>query len=72
MTVMTRVMKMDTASKASPKDFQSVLDGIESVSGKIRYLTSLKWERGAIAQKLNIKYQHVRNVQLNPLKAKKA
>lgn len=37
-------------------------------SAKIRYLTSLGWSRGAIAKKLNIRYQHVRNVQLQVLK----
>ena len=37
-------------------------------SAQIRYLTSQDWTRGQIAKKLNIRYQHVRNVQITPVK----
>ena len=39
-----------------------------STSSKIRYLTSLKYSRPEIADKLKIRYQHVRNVQITPVK----
>ena len=35
-----------------------------TTSAKIRYLTALGWKRGDIARKLNIRYQHVRNTQV--------
>ena len=44
------------------------LAALETTSAKIRYLTSQGWKRGDIAKKLDIRYQHVRNVQLQPLK----
>ncbi len=49
------------------------LNALPTKSAKIRYLTSLDWKRPAIADKLGILYQHVRNVQITPLtgKAKK-
>lgn len=37
-------------------------------SQAIRYLTAEGWKRGRIAKALNIRYQHVRNVQLQQLK----
>ena len=49
-------------------DIDNELSKIKTVSGQIRYLTSLSWERKAIASKLGIRYQHVRNVQLQVLK----
>ena len=44
------------------------LSQFTTTSSKIRYLTSLGWKRGQIALHLKIRYQHVRNVQLQPLK----
>lgn len=41
---------------------------IPTVSGKIRYLHSLNKGRSEIATILNIRYQHVRNVLVTPLK----
>ena len=46
----------------------SKLDKLPSTSAKIRYLTSLDWTRSQIKDKLNIRYQHVRNVQITPVK----
>ncbi len=40
----------------------------KTVSGAIRFLTTQGLKRGEIAKILNIRYQHVRNVQLQPLK----
>lgn len=39
-----------------------------STSEKIRALTAAGWTRSQIAKGLNILYQHVRNVQITPLK----
>lgn len=41
---------------------------LTTVSAKIRALTAQGMKRGEIAKALNIRYQHVRNVQLRPLK----
>ena len=37
-------------------------------SQTIRYLTAEGWKRGRIAKAMNIRYQHVRNVQMQILK----
>ena len=42
--------------------------GVKSKSQIIRYLNSLGYSRAAIAKFLNVKYQHVRNVLVAPLK----
>ncbi len=44
------------------------VDSMSTKSAKIRYLTSLDWKRSEIAGYLNIIYQHVRNVQITPVK----
>lgn len=40
----------------------------KTTSGKVRFLTSLGIDRSEIAKILNIRYQHVRNVQITPIK----
>ncbi len=40
----------------------SILANFKTMSAKIRYLNSQQMSRGAIAKKLGIKYQWVRNV----------
>ncbi len=63
----------NTAENTAPvatktkSDVDKVLEGLTSTSGKIRYLNSLGWSRGAIAKKLDKKYQHVRNVLVTPV-----
>ena len=37
-------------------------------SAQIRYLSSLKMSRGDISRLMKIRYQHVRNVLITPLK----
>ncbi len=44
------------------------LTKLPTKSAKIRFLTSLEWSRSRIADKLQIRYQHVRNVQITPIK----
>ena len=58
----------EQTKKAPTKEQQNKLDEMTTKSAKIRYLTSLDWERGEIARFLGIKYQHVRNVQVVPVK----
>jgi len=44
------------------------LNALPTTSARIRYLTSKEWTRSQIAEKLKIRYQHVRNVQITPVK----
>ncbi|KKN19220.1 hypothetical protein LCGC14_0947890 [marine sediment metagenome] len=44
------------------------VDSFSTKSAKIRYLTNLDWTRSEISKYLNILYQHVRNVQITPVK----
>ena len=45
-------------------------DDIKTVSGKIRFLNAAGKSRSEIAKQLGIRYQHVRNVLIQPLKQK--
>lgn len=47
---------------------QATYDGLSTKSAKIRYLTALNYTRSSIAKFMGIVYQHVREVQLRPLK----
>ena len=62
-----RLMKAQKLSKAQA----SKLARFGTKSAKIRYLHSLKWSRSDIAAKLGIRYQHVRNVLITPVKKAK-
>lgn len=53
-------------TKANSKTTELNLDQFGTVSAKIRYLTEQGYKRTQIAKLLNIRYQHVRNVQLSP------
>lgn len=44
------------------------ISSLPTKSAKIRYLASLDWSRGDIARYLKIRYQHVRNVLITPVK----
>jgi len=44
------------------------LNSFNKTSTKIRYLTKLGWNRSEIKNELKILYQHVRNVQITPIK----
>ncbi len=59
--------KRDSKMKLS-KSQSSKLNRLPTKSSKIRFLTSLDFTRSEIATKLNIRYQHVRNVQITPIK----
>lgn len=42
----------------------------KTTSAKCRFLTSLGISRSEISKILNIRYQHVRNIQITPIKSK--
>ena len=44
------------------------LSNLKTTSAKIRYLAGKEMKRADIARKLNIRYQHVKNVLEQPLK----
>mgnify|MGYP003423947000 CR=1 FL=1 len=44
------------------------LEALDTTSSKIRFLLANKFSRGDVARILNKRYQHVRNVELQPLK----
>ena len=44
---------------------------LTTTSSKIRYLLSQNMTRAQVAKYLNIRYQHVRNVQITPIKKQK-
>ena len=50
------------------KSQKTKLNSLPTTSSKIRFLTSLEWTRSEIKNELNILYQHVRNVQITPIK----
>lgn len=66
MTKATQANKKATAAVTT--DIDAELAKIETVSGKIRYLSSTGMKTGDIARKLEKRYQHVRNVLTQPLK----
>jgi len=50
----------------------SAVAKLPTKSAKIRYLNSMDWSRGDIARYLGIRYQHVRNVLITPVKNPKS
>ncbi len=58
---------MTTLPKLTESD-QTTLSDLGTKSAKIRFLASKNWSRGQIALKLEIRYQHVRNVLITPVK----
>lgn len=49
------------------KNVPEYIGALPTTSAKIRALTGLDWSRSEIADALDIRYQHVRQVQLLPL-----
>lgn len=47
------------------------LETLTTTSSKIRYLLSEGLTRSQVSKKLNIIYQHVRNVEITPIKKQK-
>lgn len=53
------------------EDFSKELENLPTTSSKIRFLSGKGLSRGTIAKTLNIRYQHVRNVLITPIKKEK-
>lgn len=49
---------------------EAIVVGSATKSDKIRQLLALNIKRGEVAKLLNIRYQHVRNVEITPIKRK--
>lgn len=62
----------EKAVKTLSKGQKDQFDKLPSKSAKIRYLNGLEWTRSEIASYLNIRYQHVRNVLITPVKTQRA
>ena len=60
--------KADTSSVSAA--VQTIISSSITKSDKIRQLLATGMKRGEVAKLLEIKYQHVRNVELMPLKRK--
>jgi len=58
----------NTETKTQVAFDQKELDALTTTSSKVRYLAGKGMERGQIAKTLGIRYQHVRNVLVTPLK----
>lgn len=58
------------AKQELSKTQKEQLDKLETKSAKIRFLNSIGYSRGQIAKTLDIRYQHVRNVLITPIKTK--
>ena len=61
---------MSQAHKLTATQGKALL-ALPTTSARIRYLTVAKWSRSEIAAKLKIRYQHVRNVQITPIKTQR-
>lgn len=61
-----------TATVKVAKDYTAeqtaAMANLKTKSAQIRFLIAEGWSRSEIATKLGILYQHVRNVELQPLK----
>ena len=64
---MTKVAKKNEQVVNKQYD-ENELEALPTTSAKVRYLTSKNVSRSDIAKLLNIRYQHVRNVQVTLLK----
>ena len=62
---------MSNTKKSTPvleSKIEKDLEALDTTSSKIRFLLANKFSRGDVARILNKRYQHVRNVELQPLK----
>lgn len=68
MSKTTKTSTTTTTPSTTNKIDQIDLTNYSTTSSKIRYLHSLNFTRGQISKHLNIRYQHVRNVLITPVK----
>ena len=59
---------MSTNLKTLKEEDKKLYLELPTKSSKIRYLNSKDWTRGQISKKMEIRYQHVRNVLITPVK----
>jgi hypothetical protein len=64
----TKAVKKAVAVVDTNAELDAALALLEGKSAKIRYMDSIGMDRKAIAAKLAIRYQHVRNVLVTQLK----
>lgn len=68
----TQIQNVETVEILTPVEVvETLADQIAKLatkSAKIRFLSATGMKRGEIAKMLNIRYQHVRNVLITPLK----
>jgi hypothetical protein len=57
-----------TVAPAQPTYNEDEYAKCQNTSQRIRFLAGAGWTRGSIAKKLGKKYQHVRNVLIQPVK----
>lgn len=65
--------KTDTKIESSDsitESYDELMKQYQTKSNMIRYLYSIGHSKGDISRFMNIRYQHVRNVLLNPIKKK--
>jgi hypothetical protein len=67
--------EFDSALLAKPvstlaAELEAIVSGSLNTSDKIRKLLAKGLKRGDVAKLLNIRYQHVRNVEITPIKRK--
>jgi hypothetical protein len=55
-------------TKVTELKLEALMLEYKTKSGVVRYLTAEGWTRSDIARFVGIRYQHVRNIQLTPLK----
>jgi hypothetical protein len=60
--------KITANEKQGDSAVKAILDGSLNTSQKIRALHALELDRSTIANLLNKRYQHVRNVLITPVK----
>lgn len=61
-------MNVKKTAPSLNKKIQGELNACETTSAKIRFLHKENFSRGDISRILKIRYQHVRNVLIQPLK----
>lgn len=65
---MAKVNTNTTASETKVPSLEEQLANLPSKSARIRHLSAMGKKRGEIAKILGIRYQHVRNVLITPVK----
>jgi len=60
----------EPAATGASAEVQAIVDSSVTKSEKIRALLATGMKRGEVAKLLGIRYQHVRNVEITPIKRK--